>query len=101
MVHRNMLVRKGNITFKANKEKCFSKREIWFCFSRVKLIYPCVCLKGSDVGIYVTCNNTNLATLSVGLEILSSLDIPIEHLIINKGNFGKILNRIELLGVFL
>jgi hypothetical protein len=37
------------------------------------LYYPCECLKGSEDGIYVQCNNTNIASLSVGLRQIKTL----------------------------
>lgn len=54
------------------------------------LLYPCNCTSGSDVGLYVTCDQTNLASLSVGLANLGSLNYPVEELIISSCNFGKI-----------
>lgn len=54
------------------------------------LLYPCKCTSGSDAGLYVTCDQTNLASLSVGLANLGSLNYPVEELIISSCNFGKI-----------
>lgn len=51
-------------------------------------MYPCLCVNGSDVGIFVRCENTNLATLSVALQNLASLELPVEELTIYKGHFG-------------
>ncbi|KAL9918993.1 insulin like growth factor binding protein acid labile subunit convoluted isoform 1-T3 [Glossina fuscipes fuscipes] len=59
------------------------------CPIRSKVVYPCRCIKGSDVGVYVVCDNTNLATLSVALQNLAALELPIEHLTINKGYFER------------
>ncbi|KAI8126994.1 hypothetical protein FF38_08671 [Lucilia cuprina] len=64
------------------------------CPAKPKLIYPCQCLKGSDIGIYVTCDNTNLATLSVAMLNLAALQLPVEHLTINKANFERIYGPI-------
>lgn len=50
-------------------------------------IYPCTCLKGSEEGIYVKCNNTNIASLSVGLKQVKTL---IHTLTIENCNMEKI-----------
>lgn len=36
-------------------------------------IFPCHCLEGSEEGIYVQCNNTNIASLAVGLRQVKTL----------------------------
>ncbi|XP_030384456.1 insulin-like growth factor-binding protein complex acid labile subunit [Scaptodrosophila lebanonensis] len=60
------------------------------CPKKPKVLYPCVCLKGSDNGLYVRCENTNLATLSVALQNLASLEVPVEELTIYKGHFVRL-----------
>jgi len=52
-------------------------------------LYPCECVKGSDNGLYIRCENANLATLSVALQNLASFEMPIEELTIYKGHFGS------------
>lgn len=48
------------------------------------MIFPCVCTKESDAGISVRCENTNLASMSVGFNNLVQYGSPIEDLTINK-----------------
>lgn len=60
------------------------------------LLYPCKCTSGSDAGLYVTCDQTNLASLSVGLANLGSLNYPVEELIISSCNFGKITRSMQV-----
>ncbi|CAG9794150.1 unnamed protein product [Diatraea saccharalis] len=61
------------------------------------LIHPCVCEKGSDAGLYVRCENTGLAIMSVGLGNLAGLGLPVEKLEIREGRFshmhGALLHR--------
>ncbi|CAH2988165.1 unnamed protein product [Chilo suppressalis] len=61
------------------------------------LIHPCVCEKGSDLGLYVRCENTGLAIMSVGLGNLAGLGLPVEKLEIREGRFshihGSLLHR--------
>lgn len=56
------------------------------------LLYPCVCEKGTDSGLYVRCENTGLAVLSVGLGNLAGLGLPIERLILKECKIGKYHN---------
>lgn len=65
---------------------------ILFFFFRTNSLYPCVCEKGSDDGLFVRCENVNLATLAVALQNLASFQLPIEELTIYRGHFGMILN---------
>ncbi|XP_059226145.1 protein artichoke [Stomoxys calcitrans] len=78
-----------SITHEVKSEYVYGEPK-YKCPSRPKLIYPCVCFNNTDIGIYVRCDNTNLATLSVALQNLAALDIPIEELIINKGHFERL-----------
>ncbi|XP_052754285.1 chaoptin isoform X2 [Galleria mellonella] len=45
-----------------------------------QLLYPCICEKGTDAGLYIKCENTGLAVLSVGLGNIAGLGLPIERL---------------------
>lgn len=58
-------------------------------------LYPCQCLRGSDVGVYIKCNNTNIASLSVGLRQVRTLvhTLTIENCNIEKlyGNLFQLL----------
>jgi len=42
-----------------------------------KNIHPCECLEGSDEGISVVCDNTNLASMSVGLSLLEQTKMKV------------------------
>lgn len=52
-------------------------------------IYPCACLRGSDRGLYVRCENTNLASLSLAFANLGNEGMPIEELVLYKCNIGE------------
>ncbi|XP_046617159.1 chaoptin [Neodiprion virginianus] len=59
------------------------------CPERQVLFQPCSCVRGSDDGIYAKCENANLASLSLGLINLSHENLPIEELVLNKCNIGR------------
>ncbi|CAH0697934.1 unnamed protein product [Spodoptera exigua] len=65
--------------------------------STTTLLYPCVCEKGSDSGLYIRCENTGLAILSVGLGNIAGLGLPIEKLVLNECKitnlFGPLFHR--------
>ncbi|XP_014472147.1 PREDICTED: toll-like receptor 3 [Dinoponera quadriceps] len=52
-------------------------------------IYPCTCLRGSDRGLYVRCENTNLASLSLAFVNLGNEGMPIEELVLYKCNIVR------------
>lgn len=52
-------------------------------------IYPCTCVRGSDRGLYIHCENTNLASLSLAFAKLGNEGMPIEELILYKCNIGE------------
>lgn len=58
------------------------------------MIFPCECTKESDAGISVRCENTNLASLSVGFNNLVQYNTPIEDLTINKCHIGMDLKNV-------
>lgn len=60
------------------------------CPKESKYVYPCVCVRGSDRGLYVRCENTNLASLSLAFSNLGNEGIPIEELVLYKCNIGKL-----------
>ncbi|XP_034477400.1 toll-like receptor 3 [Drosophila innubila] len=60
------------------------------CPKKPQVLYPCLCVKGSDDGLFVRCENTNLATLAVALQNLASLELPVEELTIYKGHFVRL-----------
>jgi Leucine-rich repeat (LRR) protein len=54
-------------------------------------IFPCKCDKGSDIGLYVTCEGGNLASLSVALQNLASLNASkVEEIVISKSHFNSL-----------
>ncbi|XP_076653280.1 insulin like growth factor binding protein acid labile subunit convoluted [Halictus rubicundus] len=59
------------------------------CPRETKYIYPCVCLRGSDRGLYIRCENTNLASLSLAFSNLGNEGMPIEELVLYKCNIGR------------
>lgn len=53
-------------------------------------LHPCRCIVESDNGLALHCENSNLATLSVGLSNVASLgDVVIDNLTISSCNIGK------------
>ncbi|XP_076160334.1 insulin like growth factor binding protein acid labile subunit convoluted [Ptiloglossa arizonensis] len=59
------------------------------CPRETKYIFPCVCLRGSDRGLYVRCENTNLASLSLAFSNLGNEGMPIEELVLYKCNIAR------------
>ncbi|XP_046683240.1 chaoptin isoform X2 [Homalodisca vitripennis] len=55
-----------------------------------QFLYPCNCTAGTDAGLYVTCEKTNLASLSVGLANLASVGYPVEQLTISSCYFAHL-----------
>ena len=51
-------------------------------------IWPCTCLRSTDHGLYIKCENTNLASLSLAFVNLGNEGIPIEELTLYKCNIG-------------
>nr|CAD7416712.1 unnamed protein product [Timema poppensis] len=60
------------------------------CPDKPLFLYPCVCTSGGDDGIAVRCDNSNLASMSVGLANLATLRAPVRELIFSKCNIGKL-----------
>ena len=56
---------------------------LFYVFSTA-LIYPCICTRSNDEGIFITCENSNLASLSIAFINIASTNLPIEDLIIEK-----------------
>ncbi|CAH2016319.1 unnamed protein product [Acanthoscelides obtectus] len=54
------------------------------------LLHPCTCDVESDFGISVSCNNTNLASMSIGLNNLATFRLPIERLTIYRCHFTRL-----------
>lgn len=59
------------------------------CPKDVAYFYPCTCLQGSDEGLYVKCENTNLASLSLAFVNFGDLTAPIEELTLYRCNIGE------------
>nr|XP_029727427.1 LOW QUALITY PROTEIN: toll-like receptor 6 [Aedes albopictus] len=70
------------------------------CPEKSKLIYPCVCTRGTDDGIFISCENSNLASLSVAFINLASLNVPIEELHLKRCKirnlFGTLLHKLSV-----
>ncbi|XP_055377992.1 toll-like receptor 3 [Condylostylus longicornis] len=64
------------------------------CPEKSNSIYPCKCLKGSDKGLFVRCDNSNLASLTVSLNNIANLKLPVENLTISNGNFESLFGPI-------
>ncbi|CAH2237876.1 jg4888 [Pararge aegeria aegeria] len=62
-----------------------------------QLLFPCVCEKGTDAGLYVRCENTGLAVMSVGIGNIAGMGLPIERLLLKECKishlFGPLLHR--------
>lgn len=57
-------------------------------------LHPCRCGADSDFGLALHCENSNLATLSVGLSNVASLgDVVVDNLTISSCNIGKLDNN--------
>ncbi|XP_061510197.1 toll-like receptor 6 [Anopheles gambiae] len=70
------------------------------CPEKTKLIYPCICTQGTDDGIFIQCENSNLASLSVAFINLASMNVPIVQLRLQrckiKNLFGTLLHRLQV-----
>ncbi|XP_058122260.1 toll-like receptor 7 [Anopheles ziemanni] len=70
------------------------------CPEKAKLIYPCVCTHGTDDGLFVQCENSNLASLSVAFINLASMNLPIVELRLKrckiKNLFGTLLHKLPV-----
>ena len=51
-------------------------------------LYPCLCAKPGERGVTIVCENTNLASLSVGLKNFANENLLIEKLYFSKCNIG-------------
>ncbi|KAG7166922.1 toll-like receptor Toll6-like 3 [Homarus americanus] len=57
------------------------------CPTSAKYFFPCFCTRGGENGIFLRCENTNLASVAVGL---ANVRLPIEELHLYKCNFKKL-----------
>ncbi|XP_018576955.1 protein artichoke [Anoplophora glabripennis] len=60
------------------------------CPKEKLLLHPCSCDIESDEGITVSCNNTNLASMSIALNNLATFRLPIQKLTIYKCHIAKL-----------
>lgn len=61
-----------------------------------QLLYPCTCQQGTDDGLFIKCENTGLAIMSVGLGNIAGLGLPIERLEIRECKIGKASNIVTI-----
>ncbi|XP_014224866.1 protein artichoke [Trichogramma pretiosum] len=59
------------------------------CPKKSAYIHPCTCVRADDQGLYIECENSNLATLSVAFINLGNEGIPIEELRLIKCNIAR------------
>lgn len=59
------------------------------CPEQYQLLHPCKCISETDAGISIWCENSNLASLSIGLNNLATFRIPIEKLTLHECKIGK------------
>lgn len=61
------------------------------CPSNSAYFYPCICIRGGEEGIFMNCENTNLASIAVGL---ANVRIPIEELRLYRCNIKKLFGNV-------
>lgn len=62
-----------------------------FEYCRENVLFPCKCDKGSDIGLFVTCDGGNLASLSVALQNLAALNgSKVEEIVIQRSHFKSL-----------
>lgn len=61
------------------------------CPANAEYFYPCKCEGGGETGIFLRCENTNLASMAVGL---SNVRLPIEELRMYRCNVKKLQGEI-------
>lgn len=54
-------------------------------------IYPCKCVRDGDRGVYIVCDDANLAMLSLGL---ANVKLPIESLVISNATIARLFGSI-------
>lgn len=60
-------------------------------FCRESSIFPCKCDKGSDIGLFVTCEGGNLASLSVAFQNLAAQNgSKVEEITIRNSHFSSL-----------
>lgn len=62
---------------------------------RENLLFPCKCDKGSDIGIYLTCEKGNLASLSVAFRNLATLNgSKVEEIVIRNSHVSNLYGNL-------
>lgn len=80
----------GVVVFSANGEYV-PPGPLFRCPKEFLLLHPCTCDVETDQGLFVSCNNTNLASMSVALNNLATFQLPIEKLTIFKCHIGMLV----------
>ncbi|PSN36791.1 hypothetical protein C0J52_24097, partial [Blattella germanica] len=62
----------------------------YHCPEKPLLLFPCICEAGTDAGLLVRCENSNLASLSIGLANLATLHTPVEQLTFSKCHIKRL-----------
>jgi Leucine-rich repeat (LRR) protein len=58
-------------------------------------IFPCKCDRGSDIGLYLTCEGGNLASLGVAFTTVASLNSSkVEEILIRKSHFLRLFGTV-------
>ncbi|KAL1132779.1 hypothetical protein AAG570_010731 [Ranatra chinensis] len=60
------------------------------CPPHKNLLYPCICEKGTDTGLTVKCQYSNLASLAVALSNIVGLGAPVDRLTISHSKFSRL-----------
>ncbi|XP_048523505.1 protein artichoke [Dendroctonus ponderosae] len=73
---------------------------LYRCPKEKLLLHPCSCDVESDQGLWISCNNTNIASMSLALNNLATFELPIETLTIKSCHiarlFGSLLYKLKL-----
>ncbi|XP_066142674.1 chaoptin [Euwallacea fornicatus] len=64
------------------------------CPKEKLLLHPCTCDVETDQGIWVSCNNTNLASMSLALGNLATFELPLEVLTISNCHIGRLFGSL-------
>lgn len=72
---------------------------LYRCPKEKLLFHPCTCDIESDQGISVSCNNTNLASMSLALNNLATFELPIETLTIKSCHIGRLVTLINITAI--
>ncbi|CAH1183023.1 unnamed protein product [Ceutorhynchus assimilis] len=63
---------------------------LYRCPEEPLLLHPCTCDQETDQGLWISCNNTNIASMSLALNNLATFEIPIENLLVNSCRMGRL-----------